>query len=321
MKILFVYSNNGNLGSSIVLSQARSLKEMNIDLDYYPIDNKGFFGYIKHILILRSYLRNSRFSIIHAHYGLCGLVALFSRKREKIIVSFMGDDLLGSTGNHCEVTLFSKILIMINTYFSRWFYDISIVKSQEMLKVLKNNKKAIVLPNGVDLEIFKPVEKTLAMQKANFVEDKFNIIFVADDGRKEKNFPLAMNAVRLIKNYASKLHVLKNVPVNDLSYYYSAADVLIMTSFHEGSPNVIKEAMACNCPIVSTDVGDISYVIGNTEGCYITSFDPIDISNKIILAMEFSRDHIRTKGREQLFQLGLRRENIATEIIRIYGSM
>ena len=54
----------------------------------------------------------------------------------------------------------------------------------------------------------------------------------------------------------------------------NAADVLLLTSDAEGSPMVVKEAMACNVPVVSTAVGDVADVIGGTEGCYITQPGP-----------------------------------------------
>jgi glycosyltransferase involved in cell wall biosynthesis len=88
-----------------------------------------------------------------------------------------------------------------------------------------------------------------------------------------------------------------------------------LTSFHEGSPNVIKEAMACNCPIVSTDVGDVKDVIGNTEGCYITTFDLQDVIRKIKMALDFGK---RTKGRERIMQAGLDSKTIANRIIDVY---
>jgi len=105
-------------------------------------------------------------------------------------------------------------------------------------------------------------------------------------------------------------------PQEEVNLFYNAADVLLLTSFHEGSPNVIKEAMACNCPIVSTDVGDVRDIIENTEGCYITTFQPEDIADKIKRALEYGQ---RTKGRENIKHLDI--NTVAQRIIKVYKTV
>jgi teichuronic acid biosynthesis glycosyltransferase TuaC len=89
-----------------------------------------------------------------------------------------------------------------------------------------------------------------------------------------------------------------------------------LTSLHEGSPNIIKEAMACNCPIVSTDVGDVRDVVSGTEGCYVTTYDPEDIAEKLKSALQFNK---RTAGREKIQHLDS--NIIAHKIISIYKTI
>jgi len=318
MKILFVYSGNGALNSSIVLNQATSLKALNIDLDYFAINEKGIWGYIKHIKLLRSFLLNNSFNIIHAHYGLCGIVALLARRKEKIIVSFMGDDLLGSNRSTGQMSLTGKLLTNLNRFLSCKFYDYSIVKSEEMFRVLEANRNVRICPNGVNLDIFLPVDKTIAMQRTKFSNDNINLIFVSDPARPEKNYALAESAVEILNDRSIRLHVIKNVIPEELKYYYSAADMLIMTSLHEGSPNVVKEAMACNCPVVSTDVGDVLAVIGKTKGCYVSSFDPTEVIEKIKLAIAYRKEYGYTYGRERILELGLDSDTVAGKVIAVY---
>src|SRR5690606_30979119 len=92
----------------------------------------------------------------------------------------------------------------------------------------------------------------------------------------------------------------------------------VLTSFMEGSPNVVKEAMACNCPIVATDVGDVKWVLGETEGCYIASFDPSDFAEKIKSALAFARQKGRTNGGQRITELGLDSETIAQRVLHVY---
>jgi len=109
------------------------------------------------------------------------------------------------------------------------------------------------------------------------------------------------------------LNVIKNTDQNIIPYYMSAADILILTSLWEGSPNVIKEAMACNCPIVSTDVGDVKEIIRKTDGCYIASYDVVDVADKVGKALSFGR---RTNGRQNIKHLD--NNIIADKIISLY---
>ena len=100
---------------------------------------------------------------------------------------------------------------------------------------------------------------------------------------------------------------------HEVNFLLNACDLLLMTSIREGSPQVIKEAMACNCPIVSTEVGDVKDIIGNTKGCFITSHDPIDVAKKIQLALDFGK---RTNAREKIKHLDI--NIIADKINNIY---
>jgi len=318
MKILFVASGNSSQGiSPIVKNQGESLQKAGLSIGFFAITGKGLIGYLKSISDLRKTLSADNYEIIHAHYGLSGVVALLARKREKLVVSFMGDDLLGTNRMDGSVKFTSKLVVAINILLSRFFYDFCIVKSEEMYNKLHIKHKAL-MPNGVDLEKQYYLNQEAALKNAGIEKQSSLVLFVSDPSRPEKNFKLASEAVRLIEDTKAQLLPVKGIDNSKLIYYYNAADVLVLTSFHEGSPNVIKEAMACNCPVVSTDIGDVKWVLGNTDGCFIASYDPIDFSQKISLAIEFRKTHVQTKGRERILELGLDSETIATRIIGVY---
>jgi glycosyltransferase involved in cell wall biosynthesis len=104
----------------------------------------------------------------------------------------------------------------------------------------------------------------------------------------------------------------------EVAKYLNATDVFISTSFMEGSSNVIKEAMACNCPILATNVGDAAWVLGETKGCYLTSFEPQEIAAKLQSALVYSHNHNRTTGRQRIHELSLDSETTAKRIIEVY---
>jgi glycosyltransferase involved in cell wall biosynthesis len=318
-KVLFVGSGNKNHDVPPILrNQGESLSDHGYKIEYFLISGRGLFGYLSQIIILKRKLRRNSYHIIHAHYSLSGIVAYFAKKNEKLIVSFLGDDILGTNKKNGRITKISILLSKFNLLFSRFFLDHTIVKSKEMANRFRTKKNLSLIPNGVNIEHFRPFEKIQCQKHIGFNSYEFNLLFVADPARPEKNFQLIQEGVINSQIENIKLHTVFNLPNAELPFYYSGADVLILTSFHEGSPNVIKEAMACNCPIVSTDVGDVKWVIGNTEGCYLTSFNPHDVVDKIIKALEFSRKKNRTKGRERIMKLGLDSENIAGKIISVY---
>jgi glycosyltransferase involved in cell wall biosynthesis len=318
MNVLFVYSGNqSSENSNLVLTQASSLMAHNINVDIFAIKGHGFFGYIQNILPLRKQLKKEKYNIVHAHYGLCGLVALFARNcQTKIIVSFMGNDLLGDHAKNGKSTIFGNLLVSVNQLCAK-YYDHIIVKSIEMASKVSFSNLSVI-PNGVDLDNFNYIDKSLALNRVAWEKNFKHILFISSPNRAEKNFKLTEDSLKQLNMQEIQLHFLQNVPHGDVKLYFYASDLCILTSFHEGSPNVIKEAMVCNCPIVSTDVGDVSWVIGNTEGCYICSFEPSEIAKSIKRALDFARFKGRTNGRERIIEFGLDSESIAKRVLEVY---
>lgn len=290
MKVLFVSSGNSKFGiSPIVKNQGISLKKVGVDLDFFTINNKGVIGYLRNIPRLKRILKKKYYDLIHAHYSLSAIVVTLAGSKP-LIVSLMGSDI--------QVNTAWKWLIKI---FSTYLWAVTIVKSERMKQQI-GIQKSLVIPNGVDLKMFRFIEKKEALTKVSFDKEKKHVIFVSSPDRLEKKYLLAKNAVDLLRNDGVELNVVKNVDHQLMPYYMNAADILLLTSSWEGSPNVVKEAMACNLPIVSTDVGDVKEIIGNTEGCYITLYDPKDVAQKIKMALDFGK---RTNGRNKIEHLDI----------------
>ncbi len=309
MKVLFVSSGNiKKFGiSPIVINQGNSLKEAGLEVLYYGIKGKGKLNYLKNIKSLRKFIKGSNADIIHAHYSLSAIIATIANTNKPMVVSLMGSD--------SQAGFFFRSIIKL---FYSFFWNVTIVKSQN----IKDNlaiSKAVILPNGVDFKLFKPSDKTEARKKVNFSSDKKYVVFIADPTREEKNLKLAKESIDLLKKEKPvELFVVfgeNGIDNNEIPDYLNAADALILTSTSEGSPNVVKEAMACNCPVVSTDVGDVKAVIGNTVGCYVTSYDAKDIASKISKAV----DHGKTNGRQDMAHLNS--ENIAAKLITVYSNI
>ena len=140
------------------------------------------------------------------------------------------------------------------------------------------------------------------------------ILFLANKNNKNKNFKLLEDTINLMNDNNLKLLEF-NYPLdpNLVPLYINAADVIVLTSFFEGSPNVVKEALACCKPIVSVNVGDVKQNISGVDGCYISKYDMHNLSIQINRALNFKG---KTSGRDKIKNLEINK--IALLIIDLY---
>lgn len=295
MKVLFVSSGNksGGKPTNLILAQGESLLRAGVDLDYFTLMGRGFFGYLSNYKKLRDYLQTNSYDVIHAHYIYSGIIAWMAKKDHKLIVSLMGSDIISNKNKLYNWDLLSFTTRFITKIWARYFFDFTIVKSKEMGDALIGKTKYDVIPNGVDFDVFHPVDMKNAREALGLNQSDKIVLFAADPCRPEKNFKLAESAINILKSNI-KLLVVHNISQRELNNYYNAADLILLTSLYEGSPNVIKEALACNRVIVSTDVGDVHDNFKNVDGCFITSFNIEDITDKIKFALKVKNSGSRT---------------------------
>lgn len=299
-----------------ILSQLESIKVQGIDVSCFPILGRGIVAYIKGSKQLRTYLKKNNFELIHAHYILSGWAAVLTMQKVPIVLSLMGTDAYGEYIGHNRIIFKSRYIIIL-TYLIQPFVHAIISKAQNIEKCVYRKKISYIIPNGVRLEHFRLYPPEIRIELGLKKEKKY-ILFLGDKSYQRKNYKLAEDAFKLFKNDNIELIAPFPISHDEVVKYLNAVDVFIMTAFMEGSPNVIKEAMACNCPIVTTDVGDVRWVLGETEGTYIASFNPADVASKIKLALQFSNEKGRTKGRQRILDLGLDSSTVAKRIIEVY---
>lgn len=301
MKVLFVSSAKTGEVGHVVRNQGESLQKAGVEIDYLII-GPGVFGYIRAIFRIKRAFREGRYDLVHAHYSLSSFSATLAGVKP-LVVSLMGSDAFAPW----------VIRVVIRVLYSmRW--AATIVKTEEMKARLKLTR-ALVLPNGVDLKRFAHIDKEKARAHLNLPAEIKVILFIAMKDRPEKNLPLAMSAMKSLSGNSVEFIHLYDIQNSEIAWYLNAADLLLLTSKREGGVNVIKEAMACNCPIVSTDVGDVRHVISGTEGCYISGHNEDNLADNILKALAFGR---RTNGRSRITELGLDSSTVAKKIIDIY---
>jgi glycosyltransferase involved in cell wall biosynthesis len=299
---------------AFIVRQIESLKRIGVKVNTLEITGCHKFKYLKSVPRLWKFMESA--DLIHAHYGYSGWMAR-SQGRKPVIVSFMGDDLLGTPDATGRTSLFSRVVVQMNRLFARTA-DAVIVKSPEMAQIVAP-VKAHVIPNGVDLHIFQPMKPAAARRELGWTEDRRYVLFPGSPNIPRKNYPLAQAAVTQATKHTPKpieLVVLWGVPPERVPLYMNACDALLMTSFIEGSPNVVKEAMGCNLPVVSVPVGDVpEQLAGLHTGGTIRPREASVLGEA--LAATFTAEQ-RSNGREALLHKGLDMESVAMKIRRIY---
>ncbi len=298
MKVVIVCSGNTGKISPFITEQAQALDKLGINVDFFVIKGKGGLGYLRNLSLLKKKITVFNPDLIHAHYGLSGMFSNLQCE-QKVVITFHGSDAYIP-----YVKLLSKLAASLSAF--------NIFVEEKIKNKIKGHKKNAIVPCGVDLDVFYPMNKGVARNVIGLDPLKKYVLFSSGFDNPVKNYPLAISAVNRT-GLKIELIELKNRTREEVYFFLNAVDLLLLTSFSEGSPQIIKEAMACNCPIVATDVGDVKEIITDTEGCFITSFDSMDVADKIRKAIDFGK---RTNGREKI----LRFDNklIAKKIIEIY---
>lgn len=302
MKVLIVANYNAGYFSPFVIEQVTALQNEGVEIEKYGVVGKGFLGYLSNIRGICRMIRKFQPDLIHAHYGLSGLCANLQRK-VPVVTTYHGSD-VHSGG---WILKLSQIAMRLSAY--------NIFVNRKLLEKSKYKRKnTAIVPCGVSLSDMPMMERVDA--KKEIGREQSFVLFAGAFDNDVKNAVLAQESMRRISGM--ELVELKGYSRQQVKLLMNAADCMLMTSHREGSPQVIKEAMACGTPIVSVDVGDVKEVIGDIGGCYIAERNPDDIADKIRMALAFNG---KTKGRQRIIDLGLSNDLVAKKLISIYHNV
>jgi len=297
-------------------SFVQALRPFGVAYDVLFIDGRqSVANYLRGIFEMRRRLATQPYDLIHAHFGLSGWAARL-QARVPVVVSFMGDDVLGRFGRAGRVGLVGRVFRVSSFLLARLVAAV-IVKSKPM-KTRLRLASVHVIPNGVNLDVFRPMEIHEARQVLGLDSKRSFVLFPYDPEIPNKRYDLVQAAVRLAQRELPEVEILRvaGEPRRLMPLYLNAVDALALASHSEGSPNIVKEAMAVNLPVISVDVGDVAELIGPTEGCYIVPRRAEDIAARIV---QVCRQGTRTRGREWIRAYA--EECIARQIVAVYASV
>lgn len=308
MRILIVCSGNATNFSfekhqAFVYDQVTAVQRIDSDIqfEYFFVKRKGIAGYLKCRNELIRLLDTKSFDWVHAHFSLSGLLANLQRK-VPVIVTFHGSDI-----NNRHTWPISAAVEMLS--------EKTIYVSEELRRrtLVSSGLKSAVLPCGVDFDIFRGHTMEAARKQLGLSPGRKYVLFSSRFDNTVKNYPLARDAIKLVSDWDVKLLELTNLSREEVALYLSAVDAALMTSFSEGSPQFIKEALACDCPVVTTNVGDVRKWLSDVEGCYISNSSPDDVARDLVKVLRRGK---RIEGRRSIQQLD--NQEIAKQLIQIY---
>ena len=300
---------------AFVKSQVDSLEAAGCDTAVYEIQGyRSRANYLRALSDLPGVARKVGAELVHAHYGLSGAAA--ERVRLPLVVSFCGDDLLGRPDAAGRLSLLSRLLIPVSRHAARRA-DGVIVKTEEMRRVLADVPDVHVIPNGVDLSRFSPEPRAAARAALGWPEAGQVLLFAADRTEPRKNWPLAeaTRAALAARGLDVRLEEIHGRQQTDMVRAMNAADVLLLPSFHEGSPNVVKEAMAVNLPVVAAPVGDCAERLRDVTPSLVVPRTVESFAAAAAAALAAGR---RSNGREVLART-LSAEAVAKRVLDVYA--
>ena len=286
-----------------VVRQVEFLRKAGVDIDVFAFRGaKNPLNYAKAWVRVRRKLRSGVYDLVHAQWGQSGLIAIPTRL--PLIVTDRGGE------GH---TVLGRLLRAIGSWVARRADEIVVVSSH-LLRYLPQ-RPCEVIPSGLDFARMRLVSVAEARTTLQLTPSKPLVLFVGDpeDGRKRHWLAREVFA-RLPSRLDAELVVVWGVPHERVIMYMNACDALLFTSRWEGSPNVIKEAMACNLPFVSTDVGDVEERAKGVEGCLVCADDDPQVMADALAVILDRRQ--RTNGRSAVVDLD--ECHLAQRMIAVY---
>lgn len=321
LRILFV-SPGATVGAHLVFvrREANALASAGHVVEVFRFDNASYLPWriLFQVLRLKRTIRDFRPDVLHAQFGkFNAMVAALAKGRLPLVITFRGTDInrnLKYGWLRCAIGFGASQL-------AAWFADALVCVSGEIESKIwvRHRRPCIVAPTGVELRTFVPMDRDEARRQLGFGARERIVLFNAGRNPAVKDPELAAAAVEVAKKIVGGIRAVVldgTTEPEDMPTYMNAADCLLVTSRTEGSPTVVQEAMACNLPVISVDVGDVRERIGRVAGCTVVERDPAALG--VVLARVLHTQQ-RSNGRIHVEELGV--DKVVAQLGRFYGRL
>ena len=329
MKILEVSRYKSNFADHqlpFVTEQGESLRALGCEVEYFLV--KG--NYLRAVKALKQKIRDCQPDIVHAHFGLSAITAEL-QSLVPVVTTFHNGETLNKHVNFLT-SLFSLRAKHV-VYVAQHIHDLVYFKA----------KHHSIIPCGVNMDDCHIIDQTTARQQLGFENGVKYILFGGGFDNLRKNYAILREAVERIEQ-APWVAVkggercgnivcleMKGLSRAECVLRMNACDLFALPSHSEGSPQALKEAMACNCPIVATDMADVRHLLGDLPGHYVLrnprptkerwDADEKSVDELVALLREALQFGGRTNGRDRITELRLSNEQVAEQMKEIYESI
>jgi len=262
---------------------------------------------------LRAAIREAAPDVVHAHYGTVTALVAALAGGPPLVITYRGSDLNGSTG---VTALRADAGVLMSRLAALRAAALVCVSERLRARLWWGRAAAVVIPSGVDTTVFRPAPRDAARAELGWGADERVVLFNAGSRARVKRLDVAEAAAAELARHVpgARLEVLTGgVEPARIATYMNAADCLLLTSDAEGSPNVIKEALACDLPIVSVDVGDVRERVDGVAPGAIVAREPAALAAAMA---EIVRTPARSNGHAAVAAIDTRR--VAERLVDIY---
>lgn len=290
-----------------IKEQIESLINKNVECETVFINAKknGILEYFRSRSVIKKKIKEFQPNILHAHHEFSLIPLIFVRFKQPLILSLLGD-------------------IEKRSFINKLIYKALSLKADKIIfkNRLPKGKKYCYLPNGVNTELFRPIDQNYSKEKLGLNLNKKYVLFVSASKvnpikRYDKFSAIVSKLNEQFGNFEELL--MTNVSREETPYYFNACEFLLLTSDHEGSPNAVKEALACNKPIVSTDVGNVKQMLEKSTSSFVSARNSIE--ELFELSIRVLDSAAKLNERDLIFEQNLAIKTVADELIKIYNTV
>ena len=287
-------------GSGVMYAfrQVSSLRELGVDVSQFSLRSRTSpTTLLKEYKRLKREIRRFRPHLVHAHYGTVTSFLCAVSSPVPLVITFRGSDLNGDPDVSFLRSWIAQLLSQIS---SVWGDAIICVSSRLRDRLWWHRHDVRVIPSGVNLDLFHVESKEQARGILGWEQNLPVVLFNAGRRPRTKGLALVKAAVEVAERRVGAIRLVVlggDVSPDLMPCYLNAADCLALASVSEGSPNVVKEAMACNLPVVATDVGDVAERLKDVRPSRVVNRDATEFGAALAAIL---LDRRRSNGRERI---------------------